>query len=77
MDRQAYSVDGLLENKKLHCAHRSCCHPANENEASLACFGKFVAVSLCSDLIDADKKRDIVDRILSAPKGQLTHVEST
>ena len=36
-----------------------------------------MAVCLCSDLIDADEKRDIVDRMLRAPKGQLTAVEST
>ena len=36
-----------------------------------------MAVCLCSNLIDADKKRDIVDRILGAPKGQVTAVEST
>jgi len=77
LDRQAYSVDGLFESKKLQCAHRFRCHPANEHEVSLACFGKLMAVCLCSDLIDADEKRDIVDRILSAPKGQLTPAEST
>ena len=72
-----FSGSNFREQKTHQCALRFRCHPANEHEASLACFGKFIAVCLCSDLIDADKKRDIVDRILSALKGQVTPVEST
>ena len=64
----------IRERKTCRCVHRLRCHPANGLKAS---FGKFVAVCLCSNLIDANEKRDVVDRILSAPKGQLIPVEST
>ena len=33
---------------------------------------EFVPVSLCSDLIETEEKREIADRILSVPKGQLS-----
>ena len=71
---RAYSVDALLENEKLTDAHIAFAVIQRMNSNHLWYVSEeFVPVCLCSDLIDADEKREIADRILRAPKGQITH----